>query len=163
MAHPQLEAILARFVARGGGWVIVQWVLLLAVLALGPAGREGWGCAWATTLLSSVLGIAGAGLGLAGVLALDCNRTGFPRPNEDSHLVQGGVYGIVRHPLYASVILLAAAWGLLWESSAAMAGAGLLAVFLDRKARCEEQWLREKFPEYAAYERRVKRLIPWVY
>jgi protein-S-isoprenylcysteine O-methyltransferase Ste14 len=69
----------------------------------------------------------------------------------------------VRHPLYASVILLAATWALFWESSPALAVGGVLAVFLDLKARREERWLREKFAEYAAYQRRVKRLIPWVY
>jgi len=143
--------------------VIVQWVLLLAVLVLGPAGHEGWRYAGAVALVGWALGIAGAGLGLAGVLVLDCNRTGFPRPEENSHLVQRGAYGIVRHPLYASVILLAAAWALLWESTAALGVAVLLAVFLDRKARCEERWLLARFPEYAAYRRRVKRLIPWVY
>jgi protein-S-isoprenylcysteine O-methyltransferase Ste14 len=153
---------LARFVARGGGWVIIQLVLMVAVLALGPMGREGvrW---WAAAFLGWVLVIAGAGFGVAGVLEFDCNRTIFPRPKEHSHLVQRRVYRIVRHPLYTSAILLAAAWAMLWESSAAMAVAGVLAVFLDFKARREERWLREEFPDYAAYQRRVKRLIPWVY
>jgi protein-S-isoprenylcysteine O-methyltransferase Ste14 len=31
------------------------------------------------------------------------------------------------------------------------------------KARREESWLQEKYPEYAAYKSRVKKLIPWVY
>jgi protein-S-isoprenylcysteine O-methyltransferase Ste14 len=36
-------------------------------------------------------------------------------------------------------------------------------VLLEVKSRREERWLREKFPEYAAYQRRVRRLIPFLY
>lgn len=40
---------------------------------------------------------------------------------------------------------------------------GLLFIWLDRKASLEERWLQERFPDYAVYRRRVKKLIPWVY
>ncbi len=38
-----------------------------------------------------------------------------------------------------------------------------LFVLLDVKSRREERWLVEKFPEYPAYQRRVRKLIPFVY
>jgi protein-S-isoprenylcysteine O-methyltransferase Ste14 len=38
-----------------------------------------------------------------------------------------------------------------------------LAPLFDAKARREERWLRQKFPEYAGYERRVWRFVPWIY
>lgn len=41
--------------------------------------------------------------------------------------------------------------------------AAMLIPFFHAKARREERWLREKFPEYAEYERRVRRFIPWIY
>jgi hypothetical protein len=39
----------------------------------------------------------------------------------------------------------------------------VLGVFFDAKARHEERWLRQQFPAYAGYERRVRRFIPWIY
>ena len=44
-----------------------------------------------------------------------------------------------------------------------MAIAGVLFVFFDVKARREEAWLVAAFPGYAAYRRRVRKLIPLVY
>jgi protein-S-isoprenylcysteine O-methyltransferase Ste14 len=35
--------------------------------------------------------------------------------------------------------------------------------FLDAKARREEEWLRERFPEYRGYEASVKRFVPGIY
>jgi protein-S-isoprenylcysteine O-methyltransferase Ste14 len=36
-------------------------------------------------------------------------------------------------------------------------------VLIEVKVRQEEQWLLERFPGYAAYRRRVRKLIPFVY
>lgn len=150
------------FTARGGFWVIGQSILMLSVLALGIAFRGQWAgtmSGWAGPLLAFV----GAWFGIAGVQALSTNRTAFPKPQAGSKLVQTGVYGLVRHPLYASVILLAAAWSLLWRSGPAGVATVALVILLDAKARREERWLREMFADYAAYAQRVHRLIPWVY
>ena len=38
-----------------------------------------------------------------------------------------------------------------------------LAVFFDIKSRREEVWLAEHFPDYADYQRRVRKLIPFIY
>lgn len=150
------------FTARGGWWVVGQSILMLAVLALGLAFRGQWtgtASAWIGTLLAA----AGAWLGIAGVKALSTNRTAFPKPQTDSKLVQTGVYGLVRHPLYASVILLSTAWSLLWRSGPAGVATIALVILLDAKARREERCLREMFADYAAYAQRIRRLIPWLY
>jgi len=42
-------------------------------------------------------------------------------------------------------------------------GAIALLVFFDLKARKEEIWLMEKFPDYENYRISVKKLIPWIY
>jgi protein-S-isoprenylcysteine O-methyltransferase Ste14 len=40
----------------------------------------------------------------------------------------------------------------------------LLAVLFDLKARREEAWLIERFPEYADYRARTpRRFVPWLY
>ena len=111
---------------------------------------------------AAVIGV-GAWFGIAGVRALGRNRTAYPRPLADSSLVQHGVYGVVRHPLYTSIVFAMAGWALAWSSGAALAASLVLTVLLDAKARREERWLFERFPGYAAYAARVKRLLPWIY
>ncbi len=150
------------FTARGGLWVLGQSILMLGVLALGVAFRGPWTGA-ASTIAGALLAAAGAWIGIAGVRALSTNRTAFPKPQAGSKLVQTGVYGLVRHPLYASVILLSTAWSLLWRSGPAGIATVALVILLDAKARREERWLREMFASYAAYAQRVRWLIPWVY
>ena len=41
--------------------------------------------------------------------------------------------------------------------------AALLVVFFDIKSRREEAWLAARFPAYADYRRRVRKLIPFIY
>ncbi len=147
---------------RGGGWVLAQSALLLALLASGPLGSGQWPGA-ALQSAGGLLCLAGAAIGLAGTITLGRNRTAFPKPRAGAVLVQRGIYAWVRHPLYTSVVLLALGWSLLWCSTPALAIAALLAVFLDRKARREEVWLREQFPEYADYAKRVRRSVPFLY
>jgi protein-S-isoprenylcysteine O-methyltransferase Ste14 len=38
-----------------------------------------------------------------------------------------------------------------------------MALFADFKATREERWLRERFPDYPDYARRVRKLIPFVH
>jgi protein-S-isoprenylcysteine O-methyltransferase Ste14 len=52
---------------------------------------------------------------------------------------------------------------LIWGSGLALVLAAVLAVFLDAKARREEAWLKEVYPEYTIYAQQVKRLVPGVY
>jgi protein-S-isoprenylcysteine O-methyltransferase Ste14 len=44
-----------------------------------------------------------------------------------------------------------------------MAATALLFIVLDLKARKEEAWLCDRFPEYADYQQRVSKFIPGVY
>lgn len=149
---------------RGEGWVALQvvlFVLLAAASTLGPA----WGEPWLT--LGRLVGAVHVGAGLLvaglGLLGLRENLTAVPRPVENGRLVAHGVYGVVRHPIYAGVILAAVGFGLVTASPAALGVAVLLGVFFDLKARREEAWLLEAYPEYAAYRRRVRKLLPFLY
>lgn len=142
--------------------MVGQSILLLSVVALGILFHGQWHGAWAF-VIGAVLFVLGGVLGVAGVRALGRNRTAFPKPVEEAALVQHGVYGLVRHPLYSSVILVSFAWGLLWQSGPALGAAAVITIFLNRKASREERWLREKYPEYERYATRVRRLIPGIY
>jgi protein-S-isoprenylcysteine O-methyltransferase Ste14 len=149
---------------RGEGWVAIQAVLffLLAVAGtLGPAWGEPWlGLARVAGTALVVVGIAVAGLGLVGLRE---NLTAVPRPIDGGRLVDTGVYGLVRHPIYTGIIVAALGWGLVSASPASLAVAVILGLFFDVKSRREEAWLLAAYPGYAAYRRRVRKLIPFVY
>jgi protein-S-isoprenylcysteine O-methyltransferase Ste14 len=148
-----------NFWQRGGAWVLVQFALMAAMIWLGiafPGGAGNWGGIAAGLVLIT----AGGVFGVAGVRVLGRNRTAFPRPREDSELIQHGIYSRVRHPLYTSVMLVSAGWALAWQSWPALAAALALIAFLAAKARHEEHWLRRHFAGYEEYARRVPRFLP---
>lgn len=151
-----------NFWQRGGGWVLAQWLLMIAVLAAGPLWPDRWG-GDASRWVAVPLFVVGALLGISGAVFLGRYRTIFPHPLPESRLVWRGPYRVVRHPLYSSLLFLSLAWALWWRSGSGLALALGMMVFLDAKARHEERLLREAFRGYEDYARRVKRLIPWLY
>ena len=150
------------FLERGGLWVLGQGVLLCAVSASGILYRNQWQ-SFAFTLCGAFLLVIAAGCGLAGTVSLGRNLTPFPKPSASAKLVQTGVYGLIRHPLYTAVFCGAVGWALVWRSWPALVAAMALAPLFDAKARLEERWLRQQFPEYAGYEQQVRRFVPWIY
>jgi protein-S-isoprenylcysteine O-methyltransferase Ste14 len=148
-----------NFLARGGAWVVVQFVLMTAVIMLGVMFHGGWS-RLPVIVAGAVLFVVGGCFGIAGVTVLGGNRTPYPQPRAGSELVQRGIYARVRHPLYTSVMLASLGWALIWESAAAFGAALVLVPFFHAKARREERWLREMFPGYVDYARRVPRFFP---
>ncbi len=153
--------------ARGEYYVAVQMVLF-ALIAFGPRswpGARPWGPTVANVAgwIGFALILAGAPLALGGLLALGRHATALPYPVDGARLVQTGAYAIVRHPIYAGVILMSLGWGLYRTSWLVLLYAAALFVLFDLKSRREEAWLAERFAEYPEYQRRVKKLLPWVY
>jgi len=154
--------MIREFRERGGLWVIGQFALMAGVIVSGWVWRHQW-TSPLTTAVAVVLFAVAATLVFWGAIALGQNLTPFPKPCQGAVLVQRGVFGIVRHPLYTSGLLVSVGWALAWASGPALALAVALSLFLKAKADHEERWLRARFPEYAEYARRVRQLIPWVY
>jgi protein-S-isoprenylcysteine O-methyltransferase Ste14 len=153
---------MTQFFQRGGAWVAGQGLLLGAIVLLTVVYR-GDEFQIVIVVIGVVLMVVGAGVALAGAMALGRNLTPFPKPSAQAQLVRHGIYAMIRHPLYTSVIAAALGWALVWQSWPALLVAAMLIPFFHAKARREERWLREKFPEYAAYEQRVRRFIPGIY
>jgi len=151
------------FRARGGWWVVAQALVLLAALVLAPATRAAASFDRAPQFVGVLLVLAGGALAGAGLGALGSALTPYPRPRDGAGLVTRGVYRYVRHPVYSGIVLAAFGWALAWLSVAGLVFGFAVGLFFDRKAGREEAWLRERFPEYAAYARRVKRFVPGVY
>ena len=141
---------------------MAQGALLLALAGLGLSCRN------KSTHLILLLGglvflTASACCGTVGAIALGRNLTPFPKPTAKARFVDRGIYGLLRHPLYTSVLCGDVGWSLIRQSWPALAVSLVLAVFLDAKARREEAWLRQQFPEYTNYQQRVRRFLPWIY
>jgi protein-S-isoprenylcysteine O-methyltransferase Ste14 len=87
----------------------------------------------------------------------------LPCPKDNAILIQNGLYQFVRHPIYFGVLLAALAWLLIFSGLYVLAYAIALFFLFDIKARREEVWLVERFPDYRDYQLRVKKLIPAIY
>ena len=148
---------------RGEGWVLIQGVLLVLVAAAGWSLGPDWSgpLRLAGVIAGIVLILGGITLAVRGVVDLGGAMTPLPRPRGDAELVETGVYAFVRHPIYGGLILAAFGWAIAQASIVAVATAAALATFLRLKSAREEAWLERRFPAYAAYRARTRRLIPW--
>lgn len=165
---------------RQGRVLVTLQFGLLAVLGLMAVRAVTLGAA--VPLDAGLALAAGAALG---VWALSANRPGNfrirPTPHPRGKLVRHGPYRWLRHPMYSAVLLAAAAAarvaGLAEAGATAIEGPaalvwpaalpwlvwlGLLAVLIV-KARVEERALRERFADYADYQRHSWRFVPGVY
>jgi protein-S-isoprenylcysteine O-methyltransferase Ste14 len=153
---------------RGEYWVIAQ-VLLLLLFVVVPAYPTAGPALVPAVVLYGLRGLAMAIALCAllligkGLIDLGPNLTPLPYPRADGELVQTGVYGLVRHSLYSGLILGTFALSLWRFSLSHLAITLVLLLVLNAKASREEVWLQERFPDYADYRQRVKKLIPWVY
>lgn len=142
--------------ARDLVYVGVQFALLLALAAdpwpgaAAPSWAKYVGAAGVTTSVA---------FGLAAVLQLGTALTPWPSPRRSGALVTAGTYALVRHPIYAALLLFAASLALAtwspWRAGLALA----LYLLFCRKAAYEERLLRERYGDaYLAYAERVKGL-----
>jgi protein-S-isoprenylcysteine O-methyltransferase Ste14 len=148
---------------RGEGWVVLQTVLFFAIAICGlvgvywPSSAESY-----LAVLGILLAVAGLTVVLVAALTLGRAFTPLPRPRRGV-LRQHGIYGVVRHPVYGGVLLLALGWSLA-EAPLALVPTALLALLFELKSRREEVWLVERYPDYTAYrERTPHRFIPFAW
>ena len=156
-----------RMIGPDRPWVLGQLGLLGAIVAGGvwERSRHGRRVKLGGTALTAVAGVLA--LGAAAWVAwrakadLGRNFTMSPTPVADGQLVQTGIYGRLRHPMYLSVVLALLGGALAVGSLVALGGAaGMLAFFLVKAAH-EERLLERRYSDYAAYRERVRsRIVP---
>lgn len=107
-----------------------------------------------------------AASGCLALWALAANKPGNfnirPTPRSGGALITSGPYRWIRHPMYTSVLLAAAAAA--WKSCGAADVLLWLALFgvLLAKAGIEERALLRRFPDYQGYRQRTTRFVPWL-
>ncbi len=145
--------------------MVVQGILIGLIL-FGPQGSPLISSQPVITILQScgiAIGLAACLIMVIAAINLGRNLTPLPHPKDDSVLIQTGLYQYVRHPIYFGVLLAALAWLLIFPGLYVLAYSICLFLLFDIKARREEVWLVERFPNYKDYQARIKKLIPSVY
>lgn len=120
------------------------------------------------TLVSTVLG---AGLAVAGMAGTFVCRYHLGRYwavettlQSEHAVVDSGPYGLVRHPIFTSAILIYVGSGLVGGTTPAQILALLAAAAYVAKARYEDSFLTRNLPGYPGYRERVRyRLVPSVW
>jgi protein-S-isoprenylcysteine O-methyltransferase Ste14 len=112
----------------------------------------------------------GLGLTIIGVLLFIASLISFrqritpnPVPKESYKLQTTGLYSIVRHPIYFSLLVMFTGVPIHLNAYISLLWVVVLFLFFMKKAGIEEGYLLQKFPEYKEYQSKVKRLIPFVY
>jgi protein-S-isoprenylcysteine O-methyltransferase Ste14 len=152
---------------RGEWYVIVQVALMLLVLVgprTLPAGPD-WSLPFPRQrpIVGAVLLAAGGVFFVAALRRLGRALTLLPYPRDDAQLVRSGPFALVRHPIYCGGLVAATGIALMVTGWLTPLCVVALFVLLDIKSRREERWLVEKFPEYRDYQRRVRKLVPFLY
>jgi protein-S-isoprenylcysteine O-methyltransferase Ste14 len=153
---------------RRGEWFVLAQAGLFLLVALGPRTAS-WLPAWpdavraVSPFVGAALMVSGGLWVVAGATELGRSLTPLPYPKEGATLIDTGAFAFVRHPMYCGGIWAAVGWALCTRSLLVLAYAAVLTVFFDVKATREERWLSAAFPGYAAYQGRVRKLIPFVY
>lgn len=140
-------------------WVVVQSLFLVAIGIAAPLGSGQWPKA-ASGSIGSITFLYAAWTGLSAVVRLGRNRTPLPAPRPGSTLVTTGIYGRIRHPLYAAMMAMGIGWACFWSSGIALGLAFAFIPFLHAKARFEERLLCARFDNYRGYAARVPRYVP---
>jgi len=116
--------------------------------------------------------VAGGVLVLVGfaivAAAIYQNSFAVPRVEDQSErgqtLVDTGVYGVVRHPLYAGILPYMAGLALWLQSYAGLIVLVAPVALLITRILVEEKTLRETLPGYTEYVKRVRyRLVPFIW
>lgn len=130
------------------------WPLPEAVLWTTPEAIR-----WAMAALVMI----GLGFTWAARLHLGPLWSSTSAPTEDHRIVDTGPYGIVRHPVYAGLLLAVFATAIERGRLEALAGALVLIAAISLRAKLEERLLRRDLGDaaYAGYRRRVPMLVPF--
>ena len=139
--------------------VTIQFILLAVIIGV-PFPRFGEDFPdWAVGV-GSVLVWVGLVILALSIFKLGGSLTASPIPKNDSELKTDGLYKWMRHPIYSGLIATALGLAIEAESLLAILVALVLIALLNYKAKWEESFLLERYPEYRSYMSKTGRFVP---
>ena len=115
------------------------------------------------TIIGSVLFIV-AYLLYAFVLRENTYLSRTIKVEQGQRVVDTGLYGLVRHPMYMATILLFLMMPIVLGSWCALIVFGIYPVIIVIRLKDEEKLLTQELPGYAEYKQKVKyRIIPYIW
>jgi protein-S-isoprenylcysteine O-methyltransferase Ste14 len=171
------ELLMERLRKNGSGnqkawdkyFIILLRIICIIWFVIMPLDAKRWG--WTRTLplyikLSGITLLLTASV----FLFLSFKDNTFLSPHvriqveRKQQLVTNGVYRLVRHPMYLSLLLIFAGIPLLLNSYLGLAVSMVVIVLLVFRITGEEKMLMKEFEGYAEYKRKVRfRLIPFLW
>jgi protein-S-isoprenylcysteine O-methyltransferase Ste14 len=117
---------------------------------------------WAS-VIASVVFLVGYAL-YAEVLRENAYLSRTIEVQDNQQLIDTGLYGIVRHPMYTATLLMFLSMPIVLGSAWALLVFGVYPILIIRRIHNEEQVLTDGLPGYIDYQQRVRwRLIPGIW
>lgn len=108
--------------------------------------------------------IAGLLVGVIAILQMQIgNFNVAPLPKQGGHMVNTGIYAVIRHPMYLAQLMALLPLVVEFYSPYRLAGWIVLLINLIFKQLFEEKQLIRQYPEYREYMRNSWRMIPFVF
>ncbi|NTU98921.1 isoprenylcysteine carboxylmethyltransferase family protein [Candidatus Falkowbacteria bacterium] len=112
-------------------------------------------------MLGAIILLTGCFVNIKGRLDLGKNWANQIKIYKDHSFIFSGVYGLVRHPLYASIIWMFFGASLVYLNYASLLANILIFIpFMRYRAKQEESLLASEFKEYEKYQKRVGMFFP---
>ena len=145
-----------RFDPRPIAYVTLQFCLAGALVLTVRLENPG--------MISSVTALAGGALSVWSVAVMRLRRLSvMPDVRSGSQLVTAPPYNRIRHPMYTGLALFTLGCSLSPASWPKLVAWLSLLIVLQLKSQWEETSLLAAFPEYAEYQKRTRRFIPFIY
>ena len=127
------------------GQIIVGNIILHRVLAI----------------TGTVMIASGAVFNIMGRLQLKSNWANQIKIYDDQSLITSGIYSLVRHPLYASIMLMLFGGSIVYANYiSAILTAVVFIPFMYHRARQEEIMLEQQFKSYSDYKKKTGMFFP---
>jgi protein-S-isoprenylcysteine O-methyltransferase Ste14 len=145
-------------------YVLVQFILFAVFVAstiLVPSAPTS-----PIKLVGAIFMLVGVGVFVAALIAH--NQTNqrppkvSPTPSSKSRLVDRGIYGFVRHPIYTGVLAFTLGIALWHGGLPVLAIWVVLLGFFWMKSLYEEKLLKQQYSDYRVYMKKTGRFIPGV-